>query len=95
MDRSKGILLWVAGFAGVLLLYAAYKDKSPLSILTNYAGNVDGGQTDSVTRAATVAAVPITPNVQYQYTDAGTVDIPSTYAQSPETFIAHSALPME
>lgn len=46
--NQNGLVLWVLGGAGVTLLYAAYKGKSPLTVLTNH---VAGG-------GATPAPVP-------------------------------------
>lgn len=37
-DKTRMFLLFLAAGAGVLLLYSAYKDKSPTSLLSNYAG---------------------------------------------------------
>jgi hypothetical protein len=37
---SKSIILWVAFAAGVILLYAAYKGKSPREIILNAADTV-------------------------------------------------------
>lgn len=34
--KGKGLLLWVAGFAGVLLLYSAYKGENPLTLIESY-----------------------------------------------------------
>ena len=39
---SKGLLLWVLIGAGVILLYAAYKGKSPKSIVTGITDTVKG-----------------------------------------------------
>lgn len=33
---TNGLTLWVLGGAGVTLMYAAYKGKSPLAVLTNH-----------------------------------------------------------
>jgi hypothetical protein len=34
--NSRQFLLWVAGFAGVTLLYAAYKGQTPTELIDNF-----------------------------------------------------------
>ncbi len=80
--NSKGLILWLGGFAGLGLLYSAYKGKSPLttlkSVLTSTSGS-SGGTTqatpssyntsslgNSVTAAPTINA-PTVPAVYQQY----------------------------
>ena len=36
MNTQNGLLLWVLGGAGVLFLYAAYKNQNPQTILANH-----------------------------------------------------------
>lgn len=36
--NSRGMLLWLAAGGGVILIYAAYKNVSPASIVTGYFG---------------------------------------------------------
>lgn len=36
MKGADGLILWVLGGAGVLFLYAAYKNRSPQDVLTGY-----------------------------------------------------------
>lgn len=36
MDANDGMILWVLGGAGTVLLYAAYKGTSPLAVLTDH-----------------------------------------------------------
>lgn len=38
MANSKGILVWIAGGAGVFLLYSAVSNKTPSSLLLSYLG---------------------------------------------------------
>lgn len=39
MANSNGLVLWIAGGAGVLLLYSAVKNKTPQSVLMSSLGN--------------------------------------------------------
>jgi hypothetical protein len=48
-DKDETILVWVAGFSGVFLLYSAYKGKSPLATLNAY---LSGGATTSTSSSA-------------------------------------------
>lgn len=36
MDSNRGMILWTLGGAGVFLLYAAYKNQSPQTLLLNH-----------------------------------------------------------
>ena len=48
MDKSRQFLLWTLGGAGVVLLYAAYKGDSPLSLLESYTSSKSAlGSTDT------------------------------------------------
>ncbi len=42
MDNGKKVLIWVAGFVGVFLLYSAFKNRTPLSQFRSY---IDKSQT--------------------------------------------------
>jgi hypothetical protein len=39
MDTSKSLVVWIAGFAGVMLMYSAYKGKAPVALLSSTVGN--------------------------------------------------------
>lgn len=54
-DRGKQLILWITGFSGTLLLYAAYKGKSPLSLL-------DGTTTASGSATSSTSGAPVPSN---------------------------------
>jgi len=87
--NNRMLLLWLATGAGVILLYAAIKDKSPTSVLTGYAkGGTDTGNDTALPNQPTIP-VPGGP-VQAQFTtDANgfTHDVPPTYAGNPDLFV--------
>lgn len=47
MDETRGMLLWIAGAAGIILIYAAYKGTSPTHVLSGFTGTgaTSGGGT--------------------------------------------------
>lgn len=45
MNTQNGLLLWVLGGAGVLFLYAAYKNQNPQTILLNHLQGTATGKT--------------------------------------------------
>lgn len=38
MDTSRQVIIWTAGAAGVMLIYSAYKNQSPLTELKSWLG---------------------------------------------------------
>ena len=55
MDGKDGLILWTLGGAGTLLLYAAYANKSPRTVLANTLGTTpppDAGTAPSKVPAA-------------------------------------------
>lgn len=97
MDKNRAILLWVAGAAGVILLVAAFKGKSPSDILSAYADTPkpkakgDGNTADEVGNGATDdggIATSVANGAQFAATaNGGLEDIPSVYAQNPSLFV--------
>lgn len=65
METNSDLLLWIMGGAGLTLMYAAYKKKSPLAVLTNHitnatttTGKVGAAPAVNASAAPTVPAVP-------------------------------------
>lgn len=99
MDRSRGIILWVAGFAGVLLIYSAYKDKHPLTVLNSGisgatvpsgAASAQPSSSSSATAPDTATATPLTTGSDgYVYDANGNVvsQIPSVYAGNSQSYV--------
>lgn len=94
MDKNRMLLLWIAAGAGVILLYSAYKGKSPTSLVSNYAD----GTTPVADLGTNSTALPTTPGDKVSASFSGdtgfttdvngfTVDVPSAYSDSPSTFI--------
>lgn len=52
MDSPEGLILWILAGAGITLLYAAYKGKSPLAVVTEH---VSGTATPNVGTPAGLA----------------------------------------
>lgn len=48
---SRNVILWVAGFAGLMLLYSAYKNEKPLAILMGQKVDSHGDPTGTVGNA--------------------------------------------
>lgn len=55
MDGKDGLILWTLGGAGVLLLYSAYANKSPRTVLASTLGTAPAA---APSPAAGVAPVP-------------------------------------
>lgn len=91
MDKNRAMLLWFAGAAGIVLLYAAYKGKSPSSIVSTYSdakpatpssGNPPGN--------ATISPIGTPGTVVPQFTtdaNGNMVDIPAAYQSEPQFYI--------
>lgn len=87
VDKNRLLLLWVAAGAGMILLYSAYKGKSPLSVVEHYSD-----EKKPVTDLGPSISVPDLPGqttVSQFTTDSNgfTVDIPPAYQGTPGTFI--------
>lgn len=64
--NQNGLVLWVLGGAGVTLLYAAYKGKSPLSVLQNHVAG-----TGAATPGSPVSATkPVNETLQQEQNSA-------------------------
>lgn len=89
--KNKEILLWVAGFAGVLLLVAAYKNKSVISILGQFGGTGTGKATaagDGVTVIAPASGGQYPGLVGSTFDANGlATDVPDAYSFSPGTYV--------
>ena len=86
------IILWIAAGAGVILLYSAYKGKSPTSVLGHYASEKkDNGTVPNLgTNVPSIPTDPGGPAISASFTTDSnglTVDLPSAYQSSPSTFI--------
>jgi hypothetical protein len=53
VDGKDGLILWTLGGAGVLLLYAAYSNKSPRTVLAKTLGTVPAEAAPSPAPAGT------------------------------------------
>lgn len=93
MDKNRMLLLWVAGGAGVILLYSAVKGKSPTNILETYSGKASpvpaAAPTDSTPMAPGAGTIVGGPIASSFVTDANglSVDVPPVYASNPDLFI--------
>lgn len=102
MDNAKSIVLWIAGFAGVVLIYSAYKDEHPTDIITGALGGTPTGAPKLSTVPAPVGGGAGPPMVAASYdvpliagNDGYTYDangnmvgtIPAVYSHSPATYI--------
>lgn len=83
MSNENGLMLWVLGGSGVVLIYAAYKGASPLSVIQNH---ISGSGTKPLTLADTVTTnpgqgtIPVAPDQTYggQYSANQTADASGT-----------------
>lgn len=89
---SKGLILWTATFAGILLTYAAFKGDSPLAILTthltNAAKNAPAGTATKVAAPAgesTSAFLPSDPSVLTGTAAQGTTTVVNDLVSSQIT----------
>jgi len=103
-DRDKAIILWIAGFAGVVLLYSAYKGRTPITTITGSLSANDSsagaggssGSSGGVATGGTALASPstaLTANPDgYVYDGNGNVvgDIPPAYSANPASYIPHT-----
>ena len=87
MDNSKGILVWVAGFAGVLLLYGAYKDKNPLAMVTAYTAPPPVAAPTTASSSATTTVDTVSGGYTYDRNGNVTGTVPPQYANSAPTYI--------
>lgn len=97
MDKNEGIVLWIAGGAGVILIYSAFKNKSVTSVFTDYTTGgsakttAAGGSAedhDTGNPAASPTAGGQFSNNGYVYDANGSVvgSIPDAYSGSPGTY---------
>jgi hypothetical protein len=56
VDKATAFLGWVAGGTGVVLLYSAYRNQGPLSVITNALGKA-GPKTSIVTGVSAIPGV--------------------------------------
>lgn len=93
VDRTQGIVLWVAGFAGVLLIYSAYKGQHPLEVINSGIAPIPSGAAspvgDSSVTTQTDSASPLTASGGFVYDANGNVvsDVPSIYAKNPASYV--------
>lgn len=97
MDRSRGIILWVAGFSGVLLIYSAYKNRHPLEVISSTIGatassgaaSVQPDSTASVTTQTASDTLLTASSDGYVYDANGNVvgDIPNVYSKNPQSYV--------
>lgn len=98
LGSKDGVILWVLGAAGVLFIYSAYKNQTPQTTLGHYFSPasvvqpiVSTTKTSFVTPANSGGyQVHADPNgVNYLYDSSGSQlgKIPSTYQNSPNSFI--------
>jgi len=88
--NQKGLLLWVGAAAGIILLYSAYKDENPLTVLNRYNGS--GSDTGNKVGSAAfetpvMPALPAMPKMPAFDSNGLPVDAPSVYHESPATYI--------
>jgi len=81
MDQSRTFVLWIAGFTGVLLMYAAFKDKSPTSIIQGSLKKTGTGTTPSGSGGASNIVTPVAaaPGVGSGVASAGVTNIDGVY----------------
>lgn len=51
MDGKSGLILWVLGGTGVLLMYSAYKNRKPQEVLAAHLAGTSGGSPGDGTAA--------------------------------------------
>lgn len=92
--NNRMLLLWLATGAGVVLLYAAIKDKSPTAILTGYAKGDSGKSSSGDVTLPVQPTIPVPGGpIGAQFaTDANgfTHDVPPLYAGNPDLFVPPS-----
>lgn len=91
MAPDKQLVLWIAGAAGVLLLYSAYKEKSPLAVIQDYTSS-DAAIKPSTTATAghstsSVATTDLATGLVYDVNGVAVGSVPTAYAGSPGTYI--------
>lgn len=95
--NSKNLILWVSGFAGVLLIYSAYKGKHPLAVVQSSLDAANAAPVKASKGAATAPSGPTPtdhgPNsayaVSYVYDANGNMigGVPDVYSANPASYI--------
>jgi len=87
--NNRMLLLWLAVGAGVVLLYAAIKDKSPTGIVTGYFDNPAPNPTpDAPSTPPTGTGGGGGVRAEFRTDANGFIhDVPPTYAGNPSLFI--------
>lgn len=71
MDTSRQVIIWTAGAAGVMLIYSAYKNQSPLTELKSWLGGGGSGVSSGSGQASSAPGAD-------PGTATNTGDLPST-----------------
>lgn len=96
MDGKDGLILWTLGGAGVLLLYSAYANKSPRTVLASTLGTAPAADAPSSSAAGTGAPAVnpalherVESGTAYLYDADGNMAgvVPAPYQGSAATYI--------